>query len=379
MKKLIYIVIAAVILVLAGRYAGRALGVNVEPIIGGGSTSILDVPPGFEGQLFASDLDGPRFITFGSDGDLYVAERGQGQVVVLHDGNGDGVAESRHTFADKLPGVHSLVFHDDWLYVGLPGGVTRLADRDGDGLAEHRETVVDDLPTSGHSTRTVIFLPDGIMLLSIGSSCNICEEGDERRAAIVAYDAESGQQLGLYASGLRNAVGLALHPVDGQLWASNNGRDLMGDDLPPETIYVVREGQDFGWPRCHSGRIEDPQFGYEGSCRGVAQPAIELQAHSAPLGLTFYDGDSFPAKYRGDLFVAYHGSWNRSIPTGYKVVRVMFNGSQEVTGVEDFATGWLDESTGQASGRPVGLAVGEDGALYVSDDKAGAIYRIDYR
>jgi glucose/arabinose dehydrogenase len=181
----------------------------------------------------------------------------------------------------------------------------------------------------------------------------------------------------MFATGLRNAVGLALHPVTGDVWATNNGRDWLGDDLPPETINVVKEGADFGWPRCHAGDLVDPEFGGESGCSGVTAPALKMQAHSAPLGLAFYTGSVFPEPYRGDLFVAFHGSWNRSAPTGYKVVRVHFAADGSPGAPEDFATGFLDADR-TMHGRPVGLATGPDGALYISDDKGGYIYRVSY-
>lgn len=181
------------------------------------------------------------------------------------------------------------------------------------------------------------------------------------------------------ASGLRNAVGLAVRPATGELWATNNGRDLMGDELPPETVYVIEDGADYGWPYCHSDDVVDPDLGFDGACDGVPEPAVEMQAHSAPLGLAFYNGDMFPEAYRGDLFIAFHGSWNRSVPTGYKVVRLPFENGEPAAAVVDFATGWLDRETGDASGRPVDVLVGSDGALYISDDKGGYIYRISYQ
>jgi glucose/arabinose dehydrogenase len=216
------------------------------------------------------------------------------------------------------------------------------------------------------------------MVLSVGSSCNSCVEEDWRRAAILVYEDAAGGEAALFARGLRNAVGLAVHPQTGQLWATNNGRDLMGDDVPPETVYIVEEGNDYGWPRCHSGDVLDPGLGQAGACDDVAQPVVQMQAHSAPLALAFYTGNSLPEEYHGDLFIAFHGSWNRSTPTGYKVVRLPLDGSQAVGPVEDFASGWLDVETNEASGRPAGLTVGPDGALYISDDKGGFIYRVAY-
>jgi glucose/arabinose dehydrogenase len=310
---------------------------------------------------------------------LYVAERGANRIVALGDRNDDGVADTQSVFAEQLQRPHSLVFHKDSWYVGVPSGVVRLVDRDRDGSAELRQVLIDDYPTGGHSTRTVLFLPDGRMVVSVGSSCNVCKERDPRRAAVIVYDGPRATGERVFARGLRNAVGLAVHPDTGELWATNNGRDMLGDDLPPEAVYIVRDGLDYGWPRCHNGTIEDPDFGSPGACTDVAAPVVNMQAHSAPLGLVFYTGKLFPDQYRGDLFIAFHGSWNRSIPTGYKIVRLPLDGSRPQGQVEDFATGWLDEQAQTASGRPVGLAVGPYGALYVSDDKAGMIYRISYR
>ncbi len=339
----------------------------------------VSVPAGFKVNVFAEGLDTPRDIAFGPDGALYVADRGHERVVALPDANGNGVADTTRVFADGLGSVSSVVYHQGAWFVGVPAGVIRLEDTDSDGVADKRETIIDNYPTTGpHITRTVLFLPDGRMAASIGSSCNVCLEDDKRRGGIVVYEDARGTGEKMFATGLRNAVGLALQPETGELWATNNGRDLMGDDTPPETVYIVREGADYGWPRCHAGDIIDPDFGSAGACDGVEQPIIEMQAHSAPLGLAFYTGKMFPAEYQGDLFIAFHGSWNRSVPTGYKVVHVPMDGSTPAGPPEDFATGWLDATNGRVSGRPVGLAVGPDGALYVSDDKGGFIYRISY-
>ena len=369
--------VAFVVALLVGGYLVVSSRVNPVGILAVGDVAPISVPAGFEVGIFAEGLDGPRFIHFGPEGKLYVAERGADRILVLEDKDGDGRSDAQLVFADNVPNPHSVVYHEGAWYVGVPSGVIRFADEDGDGQADGRATLIDSYPTSGHSTRTVEFLPDGRMVVSVGSSCNVCEEQDARRAAVLAYENAHAAGEQLYASGLRNAVGLTVHPSTGELWATDNGRDLMGDDLPPETIYLVNEGADYGWPSCHSGRILDPEFGYEGACDDVEPPIAEMQAHSAPLGLVFYDGEAFPEPYRGDLFIAYHGSWNRSVPTGYKVVRLPFQGSDPGSQVVDFATGWLDE--GKVTGRPVGLAVGPDGALYVSDDTGGFIYRISYK
>lgn len=350
---------------------------NFSGMVGSGDLANVDVPPGFRANVYAEGLNGPRFIAFGPDGALYVADRGAGRIARLPDEDSDGRADDIHTFADGLNNPHSLVYHEGAWYVGVPSGVVRLIDKDGDGTADQQEVIVDDLPTAGsHSTRTVEFLPDGRMVISIGSTCNVCIEEDNRRAAVMVYDNAEGDNPQLFATGLRNAVGLAIHPDSGELWATNNGRDLMGDDVPPETVYIVNEGATYGWPACHSGDIPDPDFGGPDACNRTEQPVAEMQAHTAPLGLTFYNGESFPADYHGDLFIALHGSWNRSVPVGYQVVRLPLENGQPTGPVEDFAIGWLNEETGEVSGRPVGLATGPDGALYISDDKGGFIYRI---
>ena len=316
-------------------------------------------------------------MALGPDGHIYVAERGAGRIIRLPDRDGDGVADGIELVAERLNAPSSIAFHKDGsLYVGETTRILRLSEPDGAGVYQNQEVVVRGLPSGGHNTRTVLFSPDwSSLFVSVGSSCNVCREKDERRATIISYLPDgSGEKI--FATGLRNAVGIAFRPGTDELWATNNGRDWVGDDLPPETIYLVRKGDDAGWPRCHAGRIEDPDLGEQGSCQGVAPPAVEMQAHSAPLGLTFYTGRQFPSDYQGHLFVAFHGSWNRSVPTGYKVVRIpMENGKPGP--VHDFASGWLRED-GTNWGRPVDLLTGPDGSLFVSDDGQGTIYRIFY-
>lgn len=381
-KRYFLIAAAAIVAVVTvggiALYRSLASQVNLVGMLARGGTATVAIPEGFAVNVFADGLDGPRFIKFDSQGRLFVAERGADRIVILADEDGDGVADSRSVFAAELDNPHSIVLHEGAWYVGVPKGVIRLEDRNGDGTAESVTKLVNDYPTSGHNTRTVEFLPDGQMVVSIGSSCNVCDEDDPRRAAVVAYSSSEADGERAYASGLRNAVGLAIHPATGELWATDNGRDLMGDDLPPDSIYIVTEGADYGWPRCHAGTVSDPEYGFPGACDDAVAPVVDLQAHSAPLGLVFYDGGTFPEEYRGDLFVAFHGSWNRSVPTGYKVVRLPFRGTQPGSEVVDFATGWLGADLETVTGRPVGLAVGPDGALYVSDDSAGIIYRIQY-
>lgn len=338
----------------------------------------IRLPTGFGISLFVSGLNDPRMMTVGPDGALYVAERGAGRIVRLPDADENGIADGVEIAAEGLSAPSSLDFHPDGsLYVGETTRILRLRDPDGDGRFQEREVVIDGLPSGGHNTRTVRLSPEGEHLfVSIGSSCNVCIEDDERRATIMSY-APDGSDAMIYAEGLRNAVGITFRPGADELWATNNGRDWLGDNQPPETIYHVQQGEDAGWPRCHAARLVDPEFGDAGACEGVAAPEVEMQAHSAPLGLTFYTGEQFPADYRGDMFVAFHGSWNRSTPTGYKVIHIPMDDQGAPGPVRDFAVGWLRED-GSDWGRPVDVVTGADGSLFISDDAGGKIYRVFY-
>jgi len=336
----------------------------------------ISLPPGFVINVFASGLQAPRMMAIGPDGTLYVAEREANRIVRLPDLDADGNADGVEVVAEKLSFPSSLAFHPDGsLYVGETPRILRLSKPDGQGVFQERQVIVRGLPVEGHNTRTVLISPDGKQLyVSVGSSCNMCDEQDPRRAAILRYNPD-GSNEEIYARGLRNAVGITFRPGTDELWATNNGRDMLGDDQPPETVNLVMLGDDFGWPGCHSGRIVDPDFGSKQACQGVAGPAVEMQAHSAPLGLAFYTGEQFPEEYRGDLFVAFHGSWNRSVPTGYKVVRIPFEDGKPGP-VQDFTVGWLVD--GSAWGRPVDVITAPDGSLFISDDGGGIIYRIVY-
>jgi glucose/arabinose dehydrogenase len=340
----------------------------------------ISLPPGFAIGVYAQGLNGPRMMAIGPDGALYVADRGANRVVRLVDANHDGQADGIQVVASGRDQPSSLAFdpRDGLLFVSESTRVWRLSNPDAQGVYQDRQVIIDNLPAGGeHTTRTLLFSPDGASLyVSIGSTCNVCIESDNRRATIMKFNADgSGGQI--YASGLRNAVGLAIRPGTDEVWATNNGRDYLGDTLPPETVYQVVQGQNYGWPRCYAGSIIDPNYGSADSCNGVPTPAVEMQAHMAPLGLDFYTGSQFPADYQGSLFIALHGSWNSTVPVGYKVMRVPVNGGQ-LGQAEDFATGWL-AADGTVWGRPVDVVTAPDGSLFVSDDSAGVIYRIYYQ
>jgi glucose/arabinose dehydrogenase len=343
----------------------------------------LKAPPGFHISVFAEEVDGARMMAFSPGDVLLVSESGEGKVVALPDPKHAGKAER---MADVLSGLnepHGLAFYEGRLYVAENDKVRRY-DWDEANLRASNPKVVADLPGGGgHSTRTLLF-NGGKMYVSAGSSCNVCIEKDPRRAAVTELNPDgSGRKI--FAKGLRNAVGLAVNPKTDTVWVTVNGRDWLGDNLPPETIYDLgKDGGDVGWPYCYGDRVPDSDFTKRGDnrCKNVIEPKVQMQAHSAPLGLAFYEGSEFPPEYRNNIFVAFHGSWNRSVPTGYKIVRVKIDDKgQPQGGVEDFISGWLapgETKKGRWMGRPVGIVFGSDGSMYVSDDAAGVIYRINY-
>lgn len=340
--------------------------------------SRLTLPQGFRVGIFASSLNRPRMMAVSPDGRLFVTETGAGRVTVLPDADGNGRADSHVTYASGLNQPHGIAFHGSYLYIAETDRVIRYPYKAGDSRAPRPEVIVPGIPSGrGHSTRTIAFGQDGKMYLSVGSSCNVCIESNPLRAAIIRYNADgSGRQI--FATGLRNSVGLAFRPGTNELWATDNGRDNLGDNVPPDEVNIIRQGGFYGWPYAYGNRVPDPEFGKRAPAkvRATIPPKIAIQAHSAPLGLTFYTGDMFPAGYRGDLFVAYHGSWNRSVPTGYKVVRFAIDGSN-IGSQQDFITGWRPQGQ-SAWGRPVGLQVGRKGELYVTDDTGGRVYRVVY-
>ncbi len=342
------------------------------PAAGQGADDALRLPAGFKISVFAEHLPGVRYLALGPRNVVYASQPGSGLIVRLADANHDGIADSVVTIASGLTGPFGIAFRGDTMYVAEERDVKRF---DPGGAVP--VTIVPKVPGgNGHSTRTILFGPDGKLYLAVGSSCNLCDERDSLRAAVSQFNPD-GSGGRIFAKGLRNTVGLAFNPTTGELWGGNNDRDNLGDDLPPEHINIIKDGRNYGWPDCYLPGKPNPEYG-SADCSQVEPPAITVQAHSAPLGLAFYTGTQFPREYRGDVFVTLHGSWNRSVPTGAKVVRVeVDSGGQRAVGVDDFIVGW-QRPDGSRWGRPVGLLVLPDGSLLVSDDMGGKIWRVSY-
>jgi len=355
-------------------------------------------PPGFTVDLIASGLSEPRVIRTAPNGDLFVAESGAGRVLAFRaDGTSPAPAKPR-VFAENLPQVFGIAFYPPgpdprWIYVATPGSVLRFPYRSGDLAASGPpETVVPDLPRGGaHWTRDLAFAPDGqTMFVSVGSATNDADglkaiaarfmgmDQERDRADVLAFDPD-GRRERTYATGLRNCSGLTVEPASGALWCVVNERDGLGDDLPPDYATRVAEGGFYGWPWFYIGAHEDPSHkGERPDLAGkVRVPDALFQPHSAPLGITFYEGGQFPAEYRGDAFVAFHGSWNRAKRTGYKVVRLLMTDGRPTGVYEDFLVGFVAGDAG-VWGRPVDVAVTRDGALLVTDDEGGAIWRVTF-
>lgn len=348
----------------------------------GEAVSFLKMPAGFTISIFAKNLPDARVMAFDKEGNLWVSEPSQGKIskLVIKDGK----LESQKVIFEGLKNPHGLAFDPenlDVLYIAEETKISKVI-ISASGAGELVKII--DLPKGGnHFTRTLGFGPDGRLYVSIGSTCNVCREEDPRYGSIWSLK-KDGSDFKETARGLRNSVFFVWNGKDGKMWATEMGRDLLGDDTPPDEINVIdtasKDILNFGWPICYGKNIHDTEFDKNTYIRNPCmepfeKPSrIDLQAHSAPLGLAFLPTNSaWPKKYRDNLFVAFHGSWNRTVPTGYKVVHLVLNDFGNLVTREDFITGWLTPEG--ALGRPVDLKFGPDGALYISDDKAGVIYR----
>jgi glucose/arabinose dehydrogenase len=385
-----------------------AAAANVADIVPRPASAHLQVPDGFSIALFADGLNGPRQMRVAPNGDIFVAETRMGRIRVLRAADGGARPSFNDIYASGLRGPFGIAFYPQgndpqWVYVADTDRVVRFRYTPGDLKAQGKaEVVVAELPHGfGHSTRDIVFSQDGKrMLVSVGSASNDAEGmgraaggvaswiaahplgaswGDETdRAAVLAFDPDGSHQS-LFASGIRNCVGLAIQPLTGDPYCSTNERDGLGDNLVPDYITRVREGAFYGWPWFYIGNHPDPRHpGERADLNGhVTAPDVLLQAHSASLGLTFYDGQAFPEEFRGDGFAAEHGSWNRATLTGYKVIRIRLRDGVPTGEYEDFVTGFVVNDS-DVWGRPVGVAVAHDGALLVSEDGNGTIWRVTH-
>jgi len=340
--------------------------------------SDIRLPPGFAIEVYTDKLPGARSLALGAKGTLFVGTRDEGKVYAVTGGKGDGRSRKVFVIAKGLEMPNGVAFRDGSLYVAEVNRVLRY-DHIEDRLANPPAPVVvnDTFPTkTHHGWKFIRFGPDGRLYVPVGAPCNVCEEKDPRFASIMRMDPE-GKNFEVFAKGVRNTVGFDWHPTTGELWFTDNGRDLLGDNRPPDELNrAPSPGLHFGFPYRHGRDIVDPKYGKGKRSEEFVPPARELGPHVASLGMRFYTGTMFPKEYRGQIFIAEHGSWNRSEAIGYRVTLVRLKGNQAVS-YEVFAEGWM--RAGAAWGRPVDLQVMPDGSLLVSDDKAGAVYRIYYR
>jgi len=337
---------------------------------------LLELPPGFSIEIYAEGVDNARQLALGDKGTLFAGNRRAGKLWAISDVDGDQRADSVRLIDEDLKMPSGLEFRHGALYVGAVDRILRYDDIESR-LEQPPEPVVvtDALPgKEHHGWKYLRFGPDGKLYIPVGIPCNICDEkgfGEIRRMN------PDGSGMDVFAYGVRNSVGLAFHPDNGQLWFTDNGRDMLGDDIPADELnYAPKRGMHFGIPYCHQGDLLDEEFGKGKDCADYVPPVAKLDPHGAALGLAFYTGDMFPDGYRNRLFITQHGSWNRSEKSGYQILALDVSPDGRVLDVKIFASGWLQDE--EAWGRPNDVLVMPDGALLVSDDKAGVIYRITY-
>jgi len=336
----------------------------------------IRLPPGFAISVFADGVKDARQLALGDGGTVFAGSFDAGKVYALVDTDGDHVADRIYIIDQGLKMPSGVAFRNGALYVGAVNRILRYDDIESSLARPPKpQLVTDRFPDkTHHGWKYLRFGPDGHLYVPVGAPCNICDEPGFAQIHRINADG-SGDEI--YASGVRNSVGLAFQPDTGELWFTDNGRDMLGDDIPSDELNRVRRaGQHFGYPYCHQGDLPDPVFGAGKSCSDYVAPEVKLGAHVAALGLAFYTGSMFPAEYKGQLFIARHGSWNRSSKVGYDIALVRFDHAGKALGVEVFASGWLQAQ--KAWGRPNDVLQLADGSLLVSDDRANAIYRISY-
>lgn len=343
--------------------------------------SKLKVPQGFTVSKFADSLGKPRILVVSSAGNVYTSDREAGTVTMLKDANGDGVADSKQIVA-RIKQAHGLFIRNTKMYLT---GVREIyvADILSNGALTEPKMIISNLPDGGqHPNRTLAFGPDNKLYITVGSTCNACQEPNTMNATIVQCN-EDGSGMRVYAKGLRNTIGFGWHPTTGELWGMDHGIDWLGDNDQEEELNQIKESGFYGWPYIYANGKYNPQprptgdTTYQQLLQLSTLPALTYQAHSAPMQMAFYTAAKFPAEYKNDAFVAMRGSWNRSTPVGYKVVRVHFENGKPVR-FDDFLTGFLVNNNKAIFGRAVGVAVHSDGSVLVSDDTNGVIYRITH-
>ena len=372
--------IVAVGLVAGGVLTGRLRAADGPPV------GRLKAPAGFTVEVYATGVTLARQMTVAPSGTVFVGAMRLGpkagnSIHALVDRNKDHAVDEVVVVATGLEMPNGVAFHKGALYVAEMTRILRFDDVEKHlGQPQTPKVVIDKLPgTAQHGWKTIRFGPDGKIYVTIGAPCNVCEvKPEEPRTASIARMNPDGTGFEIVARGVRNSVGMAWHPSTKELWYTNNGRDMLGDEVPPDTLNrVTKAGQDFGFPYCHAGEVSDPEFGKLKACSSFTPPAQKLGAHVAPLGLAFYTGKMFPEAYRNQVFIAEHGSWNRSKKSGYRVSLVRLDGKGNAVGYEPFLQGWLESEKNW--GRPADVLVMPDGALLVSDEMANAVYRVSYR
>lgn len=388
-KKILFIIIFGLVL-LVGFFFYKYKSISIPktvPIVEEEKLP-FSVPEGFVMSVFAKGVDGARVIEFDPKGTMLVSQTKEGKVSALIDTNSDGKAEDIITVIDKLNAPHGITFECSQsdkckFYIAEEDKLSVYDYDDVNKKATNPKKLLDLPKDGGHYTRSLIFLPspnENILLVSVGSSCNVCNEADSRRASVIAYDVKTGMSES-FATGLRNSVFLKLHPVTGKVYATEMGRDGLGDDIPPDEINIIEKGKNYGWPICFGKNIHDTNFDKNTYIRNPCmepfetRSLIDLQAHSAPLGLDFIPEEGWEEKDWFSMIVAYHGSWNRSVPTGYKVVKIPMLKDSSYGEPVDFITGWLRDD-GTKIGRPADIKIFPGGTMFISDDGAGVIYKV---
>lgn len=349
----------------------------ILPTANGNEIGNIKMPPGFEINVFAENVPGARSLCLSPEGTLFVGSRREGKVYAVLDRDNDYKADEVITLISNLNSPNGVAFREGTLYVAEISRILKSENIESNlNSSPEFSAINSSFPKDEHhGWKFIAFGPDGKLYAPVGAPCNVCLEKDKRYASIMRMDPD-GSNLEVFANGIRNTVGFDWHPKTKFLWFTDNGRDWMGDDLPPDELNKApKPGMHFGFPFCHGKDIQDPEFTSR-ECSEFTPPELELGPHVAALGMRFYTGKMFPKKYRGGIFIAEHGSWNRTIPIGYRIIFVQVRDNKAIA-KEVFAEGWL---VGRTSwGRPVDVEIIPDGSMLVSDDKSGTIYRITYK